>query len=153
MSKATFPYGSRLQFGDEATTEVWTTISELTSIAPPQATRDIAEVTNFDSASGEKEKVVGWIDNGAIDWEANWTGDATQDHLTGVMKKFKDGLRIHWRIVRPKSTATATDGFAYTFFGSLTKCVPSTLTPGAPTKLSGSIVLSSGAGYGLPPTS
>lgn len=104
---AFWAYGSILQYGDGATPEVFTAISEITELVPPNMSRDSIDVSSNSSSDGYREYIAGWRDGGEVSVKSNWLPtNATHDGTTGVLASFNDNLNHNWRIVLPDSIAT-----------------------------------------------
>jgi hypothetical protein len=92
-TKAKSTRGTKLQRGDGAGTETFTTIAEVKEATGPNETAAELEVTNFDSTA--KEFVTDLSDGGEVSFDMNFIGsDAQQQGLlsdlrTGVSRNFK----------------------------------------------------------------
>jgi predicted secreted protein len=146
MSKAFAGIGTQLQRDDG--TGNFTTVAEMVKIQGTGSKADVIDVTNMDSPTAYKEKLVTLLDAGEISWDGNLiAGDATQQ---AVQADF-DGRVLHnWQIVLPINPAT-TVTFGHWAFqayvtavdidvehdkqakisGKLTITGPRTFTPGA----------------------
>lgn len=74
-SEAIAGVGTEFQRGDGASNEVFTKLSEVTSIAGPNLTKAQIEVTSLDSLDGFREFITGFKDPGEITLEMNYTRD------------------------------------------------------------------------------
>lgn len=72
MSIAKIASGTLLKVGDGASTEVFTTVPEMTKIAGPAVTFALLDVTSHDSAGYFKEYIPGLADGDNIAGECNW---------------------------------------------------------------------------------
>jgi predicted secreted protein len=108
-SNAFWPFGTVLQAGDGAATEVFTTLAEMTAIVPPQLSRDAIDVTSMQSSGGWKEFIPGLRDGGVVTLALNWLPtDATHNSTTGLLESFNDDFVHNWKIVLPDGLATIT---------------------------------------------
>ena len=84
MSKAFQGIGTKLQRGDGAGPEVFTTIAEMVKVQQSGSKADIVDVTNLDSPNAYKEKLVTILDAGQIAFDGNMVADdATQQNVQG----------------------------------------------------------------------
>jgi predicted secreted protein len=104
MSKAFQGIGTKLQRGDGAGPEVFTTIAEMVKVQQSGSKADIVDVTNLDSPNAYKEKLVTILDAGQIAFDGNMVADdATQQ---AVQADF-DGRVLHnWKVILPVDPAT-----------------------------------------------
>ncbi|HAR45320.1 MAG TPA: outer capsid protein Hoc [Nitrospiraceae bacterium] len=101
-SNAFWAYGSILQLGDGATSEVFTAIAELTELTPPQMSRDDIDVTSHQSPDGHREFIPGMRDGGEVSAKANWLPtNATHDETTGLLSSFNNDDVHNWRLYIP----------------------------------------------------
>lgn len=94
-----------LQYGDGGTPELFTTLAEVTSLEPPEATAKEVEVTSHDSEAAEF--ILSYVDEGEISGECNFVNDATQ---TAARAKV-GGTASNWQMCFPlwgASTVTFT---------------------------------------------
>lgn len=123
-SQAQIGYGTLLKRGNGASPEVFTPVAEITSITPPQAESDDVEVTHMESPGRTKEYIAGMVEAGEAAFKGNWIpGNATQDHLVGVLADQKAGTVRNWQIVVPPGTA-APAGLTWSFSGYVKKFNP-----------------------------
>ena len=117
MSGAIWAYGSTLQLGDGATTEVFTSIAEITELTPPSMSRDDIDVTSHSSPDGYREFIAGMRDGGEVSFKANWLPtNATHDFTTGLGETFDDNVTHNWKIILPNSIVTISfSGFLTAF--------------------------------------
>lgn len=112
MSDAFWAYGSLLQAGDGEVSEAFTSVAEITSLTPPNLSRDEIEVTHTTSPNGYREFIAGWRDGGEVGYEANWLPtNATQDYTTGLHASFNTNGNHNWRIVVPDVIRIDFNGF------------------------------------------
>ncbi len=97
MTLATLGLGAKLQRGDDASPEVFTTIGEITNIPGVGEDAPDVDVTSHDSS--RREYIAGIPDGSEITFQANWSGSATQDHLTGFIKAAQDQEKDKYRLV------------------------------------------------------
>jgi predicted secreted protein len=105
MSKAFAGLGTKLQRGDGAGPEVFTTIAEMTKVQGTGSKADVIDVTNMDSPSAYREKLVTLLDAGEIAFDGNLIADdATQENVQADF----DGRVLHnWKVVLPDDPATS----------------------------------------------
>jgi predicted secreted protein len=148
MSKAFAGLGTQLQRGDGAGPEVFTTIAEMTKVQGTGSKADVIDVTNMDSPTAYREKLVTLLDAGEIAFDGNLIADdATQQNVQADF----DGRVLHnWKVVLPIDPNTSQprghwDFAAYvtgldfdnqhdkqsTISGKLTITGPRTYTPGS----------------------
>ncbi len=108
-SSAFWAFGSILQLGDGAVSEVFANVAEITELSFLQMSKDSIETTNHNSPSAFRERIPGMKDAGQIDVKANWLPtNSTQNGTTGILASFNDDLNHNWKIITPGSLATAT---------------------------------------------
>jgi len=133
-AKAAFK--TQLQYGDAASPELFTTLSELTTIDPPDQVSKTADVTSHDSTKAEFINI--FVDDGEISCEGNFVNDATD---TAVLAKL-GGAAGNWQICLPNWGARTA-----TFTAAVTDVVTSAghaLTTGQPLRVSTSSALPAG---------
>jgi predicted secreted protein len=124
MTEAFWAYGSALQLGDGATTEVFTSIAEITKLTPPSMSRDSKDVTSQQSPDGYREFIAALRDGGEVGIEANWLPtNSTHNATTGLLETFNDNDTHNWKIILPDNLATIS------FAGFLIAFEPGDLTP------------------------
>lgn len=64
-----------------ADTTTPTPLGAVMNVTPPNATRDILDVTSHDSPDGAREFLAGLIDYGEASFEMNWTPNNATDQL------------------------------------------------------------------------
>lgn len=94
MTAAVKGVGTLLQVGDGASPEVFTTLSEVTSLSGPSIAAEEIEVTNMDSPNGFKEYITGLKDGGTVDFDCNWIKSTSQtqirdDITAGTTRNYK----------------------------------------------------------------
>jgi predicted secreted protein len=93
-SNAKSAKGTKLQIGDGAGTEVFTTIAEIVSVSGPEAKTGTIDVTSFDSTVREKISD-GLVDGGEVSFEMLFVGSNAQqqalrtDAAAGTKRNFK----------------------------------------------------------------
>lgn len=108
-TKAKSTKGLKLQRGDGATTEIFTTIGEVTNIKGPEEKAPQLDATSFDSTA--MEYIAGLADSGEVTFDMNFVGsDAQQQGLrtdlrAGTLRNFKV-------IVNDHATSPTTVSFA-----------------------------------------
>lgn len=77
-TQAAIGHGTLFKIGNGATPEVFTTVAEVTSIKPPNLSRDPVEATHTESPEKWKEFIAGLKDGGEVGIELNFVpGSAT----------------------------------------------------------------------------
>lgn len=98
-TKATSSKGIKLQRGDGAGSEVFTTIGELTNVKGPSSKAPQLDATSFDSTA--MEFISGLSDGGEVTFDVNFVGSNAQqqglrtDHVAGTVRNFKLILNDH----------------------------------------------------------
>lgn len=124
-SKAWWAYGSKLQIGNDGSSETFATVAELLDLAGPNMTKDGIEVTNHDSDDGWKERLPGFRDGGDVSFSANWLPqNATQDGVDGVLSKFDDDELHNWKIVTAGGNDGTEDGIEIEFAAFVSQFAP-----------------------------
>lgn len=90
-------FGTQLERGDGAGTEVFTAIANVTNITPPGIERETYDVTAHDSPNGWREFVGGLKDGGEVEIELNYD---PREHDT-LVADFEDDAPRNYRIVFP----------------------------------------------------
>jgi predicted secreted protein len=94
-----------LQRGDGASPEVFTTIAEVTTIKATGSKADVIDVTNMDSPSAFREKLVTLLDAGEISFDGNFVSD---DPTQANVEADFEGRALHnWKIVLPTDPLTS----------------------------------------------
>lgn len=75
VTRASIGYGSRFQNSNQSSPEAFTDLVgiEVTSITPPQPSRDSVDVTHELSPDSHREFIAGLVDPGEVSVEFNWT--------------------------------------------------------------------------------
>lgn len=94
-SKANAAKGTKLQRGDGATPENFTTIGEVTTFNGPNKTVNEIDVTSFDSEA--EEFVFGVPSNGEVSFEFNFVGSNVEQQ--GLQTDADAGTKRNYRIV------------------------------------------------------
>jgi predicted secreted protein len=105
MSKAFAGLGTQLQRGDGASPETFATIAEMTKVQGTGSKADVIDVTNMDSPTAYREKLVTLLDAGEISFDGNLIGsDVTQQDVQADF----DARALHnWKVVLPVDPATS----------------------------------------------
>lgn len=106
-STAFSTFGTLVKYGDGASPEVFTTVTELKDITPPDFSVEDIEVTQQASTSGYKEYIPGLSDGGEVSWDMNWV-PGTTSHTMMLTKV--GAAACNWRIVYP-----TTAGYRWAF--------------------------------------
>jgi predicted secreted protein len=96
-------FGTKLQRGDGAATEVFETVADVTALTPPGISRETLDVTSHDSTDGWMEFVGGLKDPGEISADVNYQ-PSEHDAMVG---DFEDVLPRNYKIVFPDGTTWA----------------------------------------------
>lgn len=100
MTQGIAAYGTLLQRGDGAGTEVFTTIAELQTIEAPAVDTDILDMTHFTSPGAFREYVLGLRDGGEVTLEGNYIPkDATQNATTGLLADNLSAVVRHFKLL------------------------------------------------------
>lgn len=142
MSNAVAGVGTRFRRWNGAD---WVDIAEINSITGPSMTRDTIDVTSLDSTGGYREFITGFRDAGTVSLAMNFTRDTYE-----LMKDdFEDNILKNYEIVLPDLENTSLE-----FEGLVTE-LPMTIpaddkvTADVTIKISGQVVMNSGASSGL----
>lgn len=137
-TKAVTGVGTVLAVGDAASPEVFTAITEITSIGGPELSSEQVEVTSLDSAGGFKEFVTGLKDGGSISIENNWIkSDTSQVQMRDDVQA---GTKRNYRITWPDSPSTVVDFSASVEAFSMTTEPDAPVTASMTLKISGAPV-------------
>lgn len=90
-------FGTQLERGDGAATEVFTPIANVTNITPPGIERETYDVTAHDSPDGWREFIGGLKDGGEVEIELNYD---PREHDV-LVSDFEDSAPRNYRIVFP----------------------------------------------------
>lgn len=103
-------------------TTAFVEIAELREITPPALTRNTIETTTQNE--DDDAYVVGIRRHGDMTFDMNFVpSNGTQDHLTGLQKKWFDGSRNIYRITFPP-IAPQTNGASWLFSGFVSQFAP-----------------------------
>ena len=124
MSEGIIGLGTLLKIGNAATPEVFTAIAEVKDINGPVLSREFAEFTHQQSASGYREYKPTFKTSGDVTFKCNFLpDDATQGFATtGLLKDYEDGTLRNFQIEFPDSGSTKAAFAAYV----------ANISPGAP---------------------
>lgn len=84
-TKATSGVGVKIQIGDAAEPEVFTTIAEITDFNGPNETSPSIDVSNFDSEA--REFIAGLKDGGEVTFSCNFVGSNAQQQALRTAQK------------------------------------------------------------------
>jgi hypothetical protein len=99
-SNALNAFGTLLQRGDGAGTEVFTTIAELQNVEIPGVETDILDVTHHTSPGAFKEFVLGLRDGGEVTVEGSYVPkEATQNATTGLLADNLSGVKRNFKCI------------------------------------------------------
>lgn len=142
MSNAVAGVGTRFRRWSGS---AWVDIAEINSISGPGMTRDTIDVTSLDSTGGYREYITGFRDAGTISLAMNFTRSTYE-----LMKNdFEDNSLQNYEIVLPDTENTTLE-----FEGLVTELplnIPTDdkITADVTIKISGQVVINSGASTGL----
>jgi hypothetical protein len=102
-SKATIAKTVKLQRGDAATPEVFTTIAEVTNVNGPPETAPQVDVTSFDSDA--KEFRAGLVDGGEVSFDMNFVGEDSQQQ--GLRTDLRAGTVRNFKVIIPDRVLAA----------------------------------------------
>lgn len=130
--------GTQLQRGDGAGTEVFTLVSNITSISGPGISKSVVDVTNMDSTA--RESIGALADTGEVSFSFNWDPSNAQQVL--VRSDAEGTSAGNWKIVWSDADSTTAS-----FSGEVMSFTVNTTADGATTadatiKLTGSITWS-----------
>lgn len=117
MSSAKAGFQTFLQYGDGATPEAFTTIAEITAIAPPELSVTMVEVTNMDSTNAWEEFIPVVKSGGDISVEYNYI-PANTSHAAFVADL--GAAARTWKITYPDFGTTNTAATVNTVTEQLT---------------------------------
>lgn len=105
-------FGTFLKLGDGASSETFTTVSEVLDIKGPALKLQTEEVTSHSSTAGWVEKIATLLEAGDISFEMNWIpGHATQSYSAGLLANMVNRTLRNFQIVVP-AASTVTWTFA-----------------------------------------
>ena len=124
MSDGVIGLGTLLKIGDGATPEVFSAIAEVKDINGPVLSREFAEFTHQQSASGYREYKPTFKASGDVTFKCNFLpDDETQGFQTsGLLKDYEDGTLRNFELLFPDTGATKASFAAYV----------ANISPGAP---------------------
>jgi hypothetical protein len=124
MSDGVIGLGTLLKIGDGASPEVFAAIAEVKDINGPVLSREFAEFTHQQSASGYREYKPTFKNSGDVTFKCNFLpDDETQGFSTGgLLKDNEDGTLRNFELVFPDTGATKAKFAAYV----------ANISPGAP---------------------
>jgi predicted secreted protein len=109
MSSATLAKGTLFKMGDGASPEVFTTITELTSISSgPAGVTEVVDVTNHDTSGAIREKIPGLIEPVQITLRGNSVADTQQNAVrTAQEQRTLKNFKLVTTHLTPKTGAFA----------------------------------------------
>lgn len=96
-SKATTTVGLKLQRGNGAGTEVFTTIAEVTNVSGPNESVEQLDVTSFDSSAKEYRSAL--VDSGEVTFEMIFVGENAQQQ--GLRSDIRAGTVRNFKLILP----------------------------------------------------
>src|SRR5665213_2915554 len=106
-SGAIFARGTLLKIGDGGGTEAFTTIAEVITLAGPDLTLDMIDVTSHDSTNGARERIGGLLDIGQITASVNFIPtNATQSFTSGLIHDQLNRVKRDFQLVFPNGAVT-----------------------------------------------
>lgn len=127
-TNAAIGHGATFAKGDGGGSEVFTALAEVTSITPPNLSRDTVDATHMGSTDRWREYVAGLRDGGEVGIELNF--DPGGSAQTALFASFNSNAAGNWKITFPDATE-------WTFSAFLTS-----ISPAVP--LDGKMTLSAG---------
>jgi hypothetical protein len=103
-TKAKSTRGIKLQRGDGAGSETFTTIAEVTNIKGPTEKAPQLDATSFDSVA--MEYIAGLPDNGELTFDCNFIGNDAQQQ--GLRTDLRAGTARHFKLVLNDDAVTPT---------------------------------------------
>lgn len=102
---ARWAFGTLLQIGDGAGTEVFTTIAEVKDIDGPEVSLDTEDVTPHDAVDGWEEIIPTILRSGEVTFDLNFVPSNTQhgDFSNGLMGLAKSRTLRNFKMVIPSS--------------------------------------------------
>ncbi|MBK8211571.1 MAG: hypothetical protein IPK78_18100 [Rhodospirillales bacterium] len=98
-------FGTFLKLGDGASSETFTTITEVKDIKGPALKLSIEEVTSHSSTAGWIEKIGTLLEGGTVTFEMNWIpGHATQSYSAGLLKDMVNRTLRNFQLVVPAAS-------------------------------------------------
>ena len=137
-SGAKTTFGTKLQYGDAAIPEKFTTVAEVKSLTLPEQTAEAIKATSHDSTAGEYIPP-GIVESGEVPFTANFINDATD---TAVRAKL-NAVAANWQICYPNWGARTAEFTAATVTDLITSA-GHLLTTGQPLRVSSSGTLPAG---------
>jgi len=138
MTAAIFAHGTLLKIGDGASTEVFTTIAEVTDIGGPEIALEIAEVTSHSSTNGWKEKIGALLDAGQVSFSINYIPtNATHNNTAGLIADMVARTLRNFQLIFPDSGTTTWSFSALVVGFSPTEPIDGALTADVTLEVSG----------------
>jgi predicted secreted protein len=102
MTSGLAGYGTLFKIGDGGTSEVFTTVAEVTNIGGPKFALDTLDVTNHSSTSAWREFIAGLLDPGELSLDLSFvpTG-ATHSQTSGLLRDMKNRTKRNFQMVFP----------------------------------------------------
>jgi len=132
-------FGTKLQYGDAASPEKFTTVAELINIDPPEMSDVDIDVTSHDSPDATEDINSGCVDHGEIVSEGNFVNDATQTAVRGNV----GGAVGNWQLCAPNWGAR-TKTFTANASTDVVTAAGHALTTGQPVRLTTTDTLPAG---------
>lgn len=99
--------GTKIQMGNGASPEVFTTIAQVVDISGPALKDDVLDVTNHGSTGGWKEFIGGLKEGGSITLKLNYDpAETTHDASTGFLADFKNSTVRNYKLIFPDTGNT-----------------------------------------------
>jgi predicted secreted protein len=125
-----------------ATLGQWEAIAQVNSIGGPDMSVDTIETTALDTTGGAKTFIAGFIDNGSVALEMNFTRDTYEQFLTDLQAR----LELEYEIIFPDADTTTAE-FAALVVGLTVNTDPDDkITMTVDLKISGVVDINSGSG-------
>ncbi len=120
----------------------WVNIAEINSIAGPNKSRDVIDVTSLDSTGGYREFIGGFRDGGTVTLPMNFTRSTYETMNTD----FESDTLQNYEILLPDTEATSFEFTALVTELGLAIPADDKITADVTLKVSGQVVINSGSG-------
>jgi len=132
----------------------WTGISEMKTAPWPTPKLSFSDATNFDSPNFTLERVPDWFDPGNVPFMANYTGDPSQDYVTGLISKLNSRLAYSFRLYLPNllvKPGIVRKGIMQSFTAAFADASIDAGTPNKIAEIKGNLQVLGGVVSGPPP--
>lgn len=120
-------FGTFLKLGDGASSETFTTVTEVLDIKGPNMESQTEDVTSHSSTAAWVEKIVTLLEAGDVTFDVNWIpGHATQSYSAGLLKDMINKTLRNFQLVIPAASTVT-----WTFAAYVTRFQPDLKVKGA----------------------